>query len=177
MMHYVTLNDMINARLIQKETRMKIFSKYQVPIIMMTVNIPGEIKCSDDILNVFLRGRYEIEKLFLYNRTHALHREERHVFTGDEYYCAVDEDAVKLKRWMISLEETLPLGRLLNIDVYDIGDKRISRKILGYPERKCLLCEQNAADCMKFRHHTEQELRKKILEMMENVLYARESDV
>ena len=62
---------------------------------------------------------------------------------------------------MIALEET-KIGRLYDIDVLEKENTKISRKDLGFPERKCLLCDNPACQCGRSRKHSIEELRKKI---------------
>ena len=63
---------------------------------------------------------------------------------------------------MIALEET-KIGRLYDIDVLEKENTKISRKDLGFPERKCLLCNNPACQCGRSRKHSIEELRKKDL--------------
>ncbi len=68
---------------------------------------------------------------------------------GPYYLIGSNVDVNHLKSLMISLEETHPLGRMIDIDVYVKGEP-VSRGYL----RRCLLCEHDAIDCMRNKRHT-----------------------
>lgn len=51
------------------------------------------------------------------------------------------------------IEEKHPLGRLIDIDVYDKAGKQSRTKL-----RKCYLCDQSAAVCIRQKTHSAQEL-------------------
>ena len=169
-MQFVTMDDMIQARKFREKKMDEIIQNFQTPVILMTINIPGKLKNSDDIYNIFLNGRYEIEKKFLYEHSKVLARYERNVFTGNEFYCVVEEDPVVLKRWMLEIEES-EAGRLLNIDVFNEHQDKITRVMLGIPERKCILCGKRVSYCIKMQNHTEAEIRARVLQMIEDTLY------
>ena len=67
--------------------------------------------------------------------------------TGYEGYLVVKADGCQVKKLMIALEET-KIGRLYDIDVLEKENTKISRKDLGFPERKCLLCDNPACQCV-----------------------------
>lgn len=56
----------------------------------------------------------------------------------------------------MKIEDTYPLGRFVDIDVYDSITKRsISRIELGNEERKCYLCDNKAHICVRSRTHSQ----------------------
>ncbi len=62
-------------------------------------------------------------------------------------------DPHRAKREAIALEDTLPGGRLLDLDVYTGDGRRVGRVALGVPPRLCLVCNRPAADCIRLRRH------------------------
>jgi len=77
---------------------------------------------------------------------------------GPNYVFGTVDDAKRTKDRAMRLEAT-PLGRLIDIDVYDkTTDRPLSRGTL----RPCLLCDKPAAICRKEGNHTAEELREKI---------------
>ena len=62
-------------------------------------------------------------------------------------------EAEALKRFCVKEEETLPAGRLLDIDVTKEGGLPIGRAELGLPPRKCFLCGRPAAECVAGARH------------------------
>ena len=66
-----------------------------------------------------------------------------------------------LIRWklktLIQLEETHPLGRFVDIDVYT-NKGQISRAYLDM-KKKCMICEKNAFVCMQENRHSLEEIK------------------
>ena len=77
---------------------------------------------------------------------------------GPIFYVMVEEEPRALKTWAVKFEENHVLGRCLDLDVYDTWGQSISRQELGYPRRKCYLCEDYAQHCVRARQHSEQEV-------------------
>jgi len=71
-------------------------------------------------------------------------------------------DAFILKKMSVEIEETHTLGRLLDIDVYNINKKQISRTEIGELTRKCFICSNEARSCIILKRHSLKELNKKI---------------
>ena len=91
--------------------------------------------------------------------------EERDLDTGFEGYFIVDMPLADAKRTACRIEDTHPLGRLMDIDVIT-ADGPLSRGSIGLPERRCLLCDQPARVCMRARNHTAAQLLDKIKELL-----------
>ena len=125
------------------------------------LNIPGPEKVNELFEKVFYEG---LEKIQNKLETEKISTEVRLVqenITGYEGYLVVKADGCQVKKLMIALEET-KIGRLYDIDVLEKEYTKISRKDLGFPERKCLLCDNPACQCGRSRKHSIEELRKKI---------------
>jgi phosphoribosyl-dephospho-CoA transferase len=71
-------------------------------------------------------------------------------------------DPRRMKERCVALESAMPWGRLLDLDVYDAGGRPVTRRALGLPERKCLVCEEPARDCIRLGRHREAELRARV---------------
>ena len=67
-------------------------------------------------------------------------------------------DTLALKRLCIRLEETLPGGRLLDLDVMGQDLHAWNRSDLGLPPRRCFICGADAAVCVVTRAHAREEL-------------------
>lgn len=59
-----------------------------------------------------------------------------------------------VKRACIAIEDTVPAARLLDLDVYAPGHRRLGRVEAGWPARHCLLCEEPAVDCIRLQRHS-----------------------
>ena len=69
------------------------------------------------------------------------------------------------KKIAIQLEETHPLGRMYDIDIFNKYGKKISRTEIGREERKCYICNDKAIFCCRAQKHSIKTLEDKI-EMM-----------
>jgi len=58
----------------------------------------------------------------------------------------------------IETEESISGGRLLDIDVMNKDGAVVSRELLGFPPRKCFICDKPAIICASRRLHSQQEL-------------------
>jgi holo-ACP synthase CitX len=65
----------------------------------------------------------------------------------------VDVAPDEAKRFAILVEETLPYGRLLDLDVYGDGGAPLDRAALGLPQRACLACDAPARECIRAGRH------------------------
>ncbi|MBR5250883.1 MAG: citrate lyase holo-[Clostridia bacterium] len=79
--------------------------------------------------------------------------------TGEEGFFVINHDAIKLKEFFAKIEETHPLGRFMDVDVFDDNGVQITREAINEPPRKCLLCDRDARECYLLRSHTPQQLK------------------
>ena len=128
-------------------------------LVCFTVQLPGPEKRNPLSLSIAGAGLKALQELFG-EAVKVLDLE-----TGYEAYFLVRRPALETKRLCCALEESHPLGRLLDIDV--IGPEGpVSRTDVGFQARKCLLCDQPARFCMRAHTHTTEELLHKIEQML-----------
>ena len=82
--------------------------------------------------------------------------------TGPEALFAVEAPSDELKRALIVLETAEPLGRLWDLDVIDPRLGALSRRSLGLPVRRCIVCDEAAHACARSRAHSLAELLRAI---------------
>ena len=118
-----------------------------------------------------------------------LFEEQRDLPTGFEAFLVVDLPAPEVKRACCEIEDSHPHGRLMDIDVLErcpvepgmtekepgmteavtAGCDRLSilsRTDVGLLERRCLLCERPARECIRAGRHTTDELLARISEIL-----------
>lgn len=147
----------------------KLATKYLLPVLAFKLNIPGPVKNNEVIRQVFQRGYDEIHNMLKKNNWNLLYEKSLNLSTGPEYICVVAaKNAIKLKKEAIQLEET-EFGRIYDIDIL-IKNKEgifsIDRTQLGYLERKCLICDNNARVCGRSRTHSVKEMQQKLTEIL-----------
>ena len=75
---------------------------------------------------------------------------------------AVEAASDELKRALVNLETADPLGRLWDLDVTDPQRGALSRRGLGLPVRRCIVCDEPAHACARSRAHSLAELLRAI---------------
>ncbi len=85
---------------------------------------------------------------------------------GPGSWLAAECDAMTLKRLAIELEEEHPQGALIDIDVADSVGNPLSRRDMGYPARKCLVCGEDAVLCSAGQNHSLSEIADRVERML-----------
>lgn len=160
------LEKILEAREWRWHHRKELVAKYRKPILTITLNIPGP----DKTKNLYKKAFKYLIKDFKKNKISILHEEYRQSFDGPEAYLVVEHDTISLKKMCILFEDTHPLGRIADFDVLSNDDEVVSRKDLDKTERKCLLCERPATDCIISRRHSIEDLLTKIDEIIKDFL-------
>lgn len=147
----VTVADMLDAR-DRRAERQKRFLETSPVLICLTMNIPGSIKTSPEILAAFREGVRRVQSAvgarpILYE-----------AFTGPEAYVPLNADAEVVKREMCRIEDEEPLGRLFDLDVLAKNGEKCCRSALGFSPRSCLLCGKPAFACARSRAHSVSDL-------------------
>lgn len=154
-MREYTADEVLTAREKRVAIIGKLLKRYNTPLLVMRVNYPGLKKMNNLTVNII----EDMSRLICKRLNDKVWG--KFVVQGGEgptFYGAVDEDAVVLKTIAIDLEEKHSLGRCLDLDVYDLWGKSLGRQELGYPRRKCYLCEDYAHHCVRARRHSEYEV-------------------
>ena len=150
-----TADELLEAREKRVSLIGKFLKRYHTPLLVMRVNYPGLEKTNRVTVSI-IEEMSPVICTILDDKVcgKLLHQGAE----GPILYVAVNEDAVALKAIAINIEEEHTFGRCLDLDVYDLAGKSISRQELGYPRRKCYLCEQYAHYCVRAKRHSEQEI-------------------
>lgn len=156
-MEEVGVADMMMAREARYHMQRTMLARYPgAALVCLTMNIAGPVKRTPLIERAFAWGDEAVGALLggwavLF---HAAISEK----SGPESVYAVSGDAGAIKRRLCGLEDGSAMGRLLDVDVIAPDGEKISRTDIGMPQRKCLLCGQDAPVCARSRAHTAAEL-------------------
>ncbi|WP_333650976.1 citrate lyase holo-[acyl-carrier protein] synthase [Lacrimispora sp.] len=160
MEEYVTLEEMLCFR--EEKVRIQEELRDRHPgeaVVALGMNIPGPKKTSPHILLAFEEGEKTLDRLFPEKGLEVSEETEIKEKAGYlRFYSVKCPDALFIKSLMIQVEESHPLGRLFDIDVYDADGRGIGRGALGASPRKCLICGQDAKVCGRSRSHGLEEL-------------------
>ena len=79
---------------------------------------------------------------------------------------AVQSPANDVKHQTVLIEDSRPGGRLLDIDVYNQLGQACERVRLGLQQRRCLICNESARDCIRLQSHSAAQLKATIDELL-----------
>ncbi|NLS37975.1 triphosphoribosyl-dephospho-CoA synthase CitG [Fructobacillus tropaeoli] len=126
-------------------------------VVAVKLNIAGPIKNSPKIQQIFSAG-WQVIKQAVVSDSAAIkkvHVDEQRI-TGPEAFLVLDGQLKKWKRELLRFEEDFALGRLFDCDVMADSAKgyQLSRRDLGLPPRRCLVCDEDAKVCAKEGRHS-----------------------
>jgi len=122
--------------------------------ILVKANIPGfdkNIKEAGVLVRVF---EGEIAR-----NVKTTAREFAHSFDGPYVIFGFQNDnRVELKKKLVEIESTHPLGRFIDFDLHVDEQQSMTRKSIGVRQRGCFLCNNDAIVCMRNQTHRVEEL-------------------
>lgn len=148
----MTLEQLLQSRDRRAAMQRLLLEKYSghTPVVL-TVVMPGAEKQTKAAAIVAEAAVEALDKAFGNKISSRLLRD---LTTGFEAYLTVDMPADQAKKTTVEIEENHPLGRLMDIDVIGPDAMPVSRRI----QRRCLICNRPARECMRARSHSTQEL-------------------
>ncbi|MBR1927981.1 MAG: citrate lyase holo-[Bacteroidales bacterium] len=173
----MTLEDLLRSRDARVERQRELIALYPgMTLLCLTVQLPGPVKRNDASLRIARAGVDAVKEAFK-----PVFEEQRDLETGFEAFFVVDVPLLDAKRICCRIEDTHPLGRLMDIDVITSMSSTtltlsgplvmpLGREELGLQPRRCLLCDSPAKECIRARTHTVGELMSKIDEILKNTL-------
>ena len=136
-------------------------------LLCLTVQLPGAEKRTDISLKIAKAGVEAVRAAFSPD-----FEELKDLETGFEGYFILSMPPLPAKRLACQVEDSHPLGRLMDLDICHLFDRQpmpLSRGDIGLAPRRCLLCDNEARYCMRAQLHTQEELLARIKEMVEVV--------
>lgn len=164
------LEDILSARENVTEKIFSLIDFYKKPIISIAFNIPGPKKTNYMIFKAFDKVLHEINDIYKNKNCNTKLIERNIDDAGNRaFFIYINSygnknliDEFMLKKISVEIEETHVLGRLLDIDVYNINKKQISRIEIGELARKCFICSKEARSCIILKRHPLKELDKRV---------------
>lgn len=158
---------LLDDREIRAQRQKDLIRAQNRPIISYMLNTPGLEKKNQKLLDFHNYGFGQIKKYF---KEKIIAYDYYPNETGMYYLISLDMDPVDIKKLTVEIEEKEPGARLLDIDVFDIDHKQISRTDLGLEPRKCLVCGDVAKTCIVGKKHDYSELIKAMYSIINQVL-------
>ncbi|MBE0490674.1 MAG: citrate lyase holo-[acyl-carrier protein] synthase [Sulfurospirillum sp.] len=123
-------------------------------LISLSINTPSAIKLSLASLVIYEIACQAIDSILTQNGFECLAVQEQKALSGAEKLFTCRGDARAFKILTCKLEVKHPLGRLMDIDVFDPTGVLLSRTDFGFEKRRCLLCENEAFVCAREQKHS-----------------------
>ena len=144
----VALDDILAAR-DARVARQQALLQQGGMLLSLTLVAPGAVKRSPLLDAIFAAALDAIRPLV----DDARARIEAVDDSGHHALYLLDGEARDWKTRMLALENRAPLSRLWDIDIIDRDGVAVSRRDLGLPPRRCLLCDDDAKTCARERRH------------------------
>lgn len=160
------MEKILKARENRQNNLLKMMNNDSVYVILKA-NIPGEVKRTNVarfLVNLF---RKRLNETFFVKRS-------RFFNDYDGFYDIYEincDDIKNIKLLCVNIEDSAPLGRYIDIDVYQNSLKSISRSELGIDNRKCFLCDNDAHICARNQTHSYEELENKLIDDVVDYIY------
>lgn len=134
-------------------------------LMVTTIIMPGPVKRNRCTRIAAQAAEQAISQAF---GTSLVSHFSRDLATGYEGWYLFKLPAREVKSRTCHIEETHPLGRLFDFDVLRPDGKPLSRVAIGLPERRCMLCDNEARLCMRSRTHSQADLLAHIQSLIDN---------
>lgn len=156
---------MLHARDVRQSRQRELAALWpEATTVVLTVVAPGAEKRNRNTLAVAQAACKALRRDFAED---ALLWEEKDLPTGFELWIVTPLPATDAKRIACAIENSHPLGRLMDIDVIGRDLRPMPRSAVGLPERGCLVCGDNARICMRAARHSYEEILARITEMVD----------
>lgn len=124
----------------------------EICLVEFSLNIAGAVKTFPFARAAF---REEVRELSdRLSRFSVLKTEVYEKNTGDCAFFLLKSQAIQVKKFLVSIEESHPLGRLFNLDVCGPDGASVKRHDLGLLPRTCLVCGEDAHICTEKKSHS-----------------------
>jgi len=144
----VALDDILAARDARAARQQAMLAQGGV-LLSLTLVAPGAVKRSPLLDAIFAAALAALRPLV----DDARARIEAVDDSGHHALYLLDGEARDWKTRMLALENRAPLSRLWDIDIIDRDGVAVSRRELGLPPRRCLICDDDAKTCARERRH------------------------
>jgi holo-ACP synthase/triphosphoribosyl-dephospho-CoA synthase len=142
------MNAVLDAREARSELIHKLVNAYHESVVVAKLNVVGPVKQQSQFYWVLRQAMHHIEKTY---KALILDKHIKDSADGPYVLYVIQAEPTLLKKAMIQFEASLPAGRLLDLDV--TREASVSRTQLGYPKRKCIICEEDADRCARSQAH------------------------
>ena len=154
----ISLEQLLSAREARALLQQQLLAQYGQTLLCVTLTAVGGVKKNALLDYVFTKTLENLTALFMQLNITPTKEIVRPLATGHEAFFVLPIDGRALKAATIELEESMPLARLWDLDVFDAKGNLLSRADFALPPRACLLCGNEAKICARTRKHAVDEI-------------------
>jgi holo-ACP synthase len=158
----VNLTQMLDRREQRVADQQALLSRFGRPLVQLTLVTPGPVKDTTQARFVFDQGLAAVQQALRLAEHAVLAQQGGYSVTGPEMLMVIDAEPLCIKGNMLQIEEQHALGRLWDVDVLEPSGASVSRQQLGWPARRCLLCDEPAHACSRSGQHALADLQRAI---------------
>lgn len=149
----------LQAREERYEQILEIVNKNIGTVLCAKINYPGKNKNTHQAKKAFCVLKQLLLSLFDEN---IVLTKDLHGLDGDSLILVLNLNMTEAKSTTIQIENSHPLGRLFDIDIYDKEGSPISREKFDLKPRGCIVCGKNARECILNNKHSIDEILNKV---------------
>lgn len=154
----ISLEQLLTAREERANLQQQLLTQYGQTLLCVTLTAVGGVKKNALLDYVFTKTLENLTALFMQLNITPTKEIVRPLATGHEAFFVLPIDGRALKAATIELEESIPLARLWDLDVFDAKGNLLSRSDFALPPRVCLVCGNEAKICARTRKHAVDEI-------------------
>lgn len=159
--------DVLTSREFRAVFQKQLIDQWKFPLIVIKANVPGNNKYDPYSLYTVITIANEV-----LSTVPSVYTTRMHTAEGCIGFIVCPQDANAVKRKMLTIEESHPLGRIVDIDVLDGKGTLLSRRDFGHSVRSCYLCELPAYECTRNQTHSIKDIKRHIERMIQNHVQA-----
>lgn len=165
----LSLYDSYLCKELRASKQQYLIKKYATPVVTIKPHIPSELCGNSYVKAVIKEALLSVKEVISHQGLLCIGSDEQKGTMGEEFYFAIQcPSATELKKFMMKIERTHPLGQLMDLNVMNRDGKTISRGSCELAPRRCIICNQASPECAKNRQHSLSELDKQIHRMLDN---------
>ena len=156
------LANVLEAKEQRWNKRLELSRKYKCTVVSISLCVPLKYRtntyCKDifvSLCNMYMQ--YAKEKGF-----ELIYEGKVDGADGPTIFLISHNNSLEVKKISAEFETLKKPFRIMDIDIMDENLNPISREDINLPPRKCFICENESAVCVKAKNHTKEELEKYI---------------
>src|SRR5574344_875396 len=154
----IKLKDILEMKDRRVLLQRQMLKEHENSLISFSVMMAGPVKQNEMSRFLFSEGLKEIRKMLDQRNVKISKEHIEQSPGGDTALISCDIDSMKLKKLCMELEQDIPFGRLLDIDVISSEGNTITRAMANKESRCCIVCGKNGSGCARSRAHGVNEL-------------------